>query len=254
MKKQIWERAEFLNEKIGFDKEKMEELRSNLNNEWSMPKITKEFVPSLIDHTVLSFNATIRDIENVCKEAFENKFKAICINPVWIKDAVDFRKSLNANFLIATVVDFPLGASSKQSRIIETKQALKDGADEIDLVISIGLLKSGKFKETYALMKDVADLKGYLKVILEISELNNNEKIDATLLAFFAGANMLKTSTGVNGKATVEDVKILRAVAGNTLGVKAAGGIRTLENLTKMVEAGASRIGASSSVKIMSEL
>ena len=254
MKKQIWERAEFLNEKIGFDKEKMEELRSNLNNEWSMPKITKEFVPSLIDHTVLSFNATIRDIENVCKEAFENKFKAICINPVWIKDAVDFRKSLNANFLIATVVDFPLGASSKQSRIIETKQALEDGADEIDLVISIGLLKSGKFKETYALMKDVADLKGYLKVILEISELNNNEKIDATLLAFFAGANMLKTSTGVNGKATVEDVKILRAVAGNTLGVKAAGGIRTLENLTKMVEAGASRIGASSSVKIMSEL
>ncbi len=254
MKKQIWERAELLNKEIGFDNKKMEELKSNLNKNWIAPEITKDFVSSLIDHTILSFNATISNIEKVCNEAKEHNFKAICINPVWIKDAVEFRKSLNANFLIATVVDFPLGASSLASRIAETKQALEDGADEIDLVISIGLLKSGKFKETYELMKNVANLGGYLKVILEISELSGDEKIDATLLAFFAGADMLKTSTGVNGKATIEDVKILRAIAGETLGVKAAGGIRNLETLTKMVEAGASRIGASSSVKIMAEI
>ena len=253
MKERIKSRAAELARNIGIDDSKIKDLYRNIDTEYHAPETDAFLAASMIDHTILSFDAKGSDVERVCNEAAQNNFKAICINPVWIKTAVEKRTKLRSEFLIATVVDFPLGASNMASRIEETKQALADGADEIDLVISIGLLKSGMIAETFRLMKEVADTGCYLKVILETSELEVDEKIDAAVLAYFAGAHMLKTSTGVNGKATVEDVRLLRTVAGSELGVKAAGGIRDKETLIKMVEAGADRIGCSSSVRIIQE-
>ncbi|MCK5808723.1 deoxyribose-phosphate aldolase [bacterium] len=207
----------------------------------------------MIDHTLLSFDADIDGIEKLCREATEQKTVAICVNPLWVSSAKRIRFDLGASFRIASVIDFPLGASTAESRASETASALKAGADEIDQVISVGLLKSGNILKTFELI--VASVKegGYQKVILEMSALTDSEKIDAALLARFAGADMLKTSTGVNGKATVEDVRILRMIAGNRLGVKAAGGIRDGEALQKMVEAGADRIGASSTQNILQQ-
>lgn len=253
MKEKVKKKAVELAEIIGVDEVKVKSLINNIDTDYMSQKTDVDSALSMIDHTVLSFNASKVQVEKVCREAAENNFKAICINPVWIEFAANIRKELGAKFLIATVVDFPLGASNLSARIEETRQAIADGADEIDLVISIGLLKSGMLKETYKLMKAVADTGCYLKVILETSELEESEKIEAAVLAYYAGAQMLKTSTGVNGKATVEDVKLLRMVAGNELGVKAAGGIRDKDTFVSMVEAGADRIGCSSSVKIINE-
>lgn len=223
-----------------------------LDTGYSCGDIDVETAVNAIDHTILSFNATENDIIRVCEEAGMNGFKAICINPVWVKSACEFRKNKGYSFLIATVVDFPLGASSLNARIAETKQAVTDGADEIDIVINIGLLKSGKIQETYKNLKEViASTESFYKVILETSSLSVEEKIDAALISVFAGADMLKTSTGVNGKASVDDVRLLRTVAGKRLGVKAAGGIRDKETLVQMMKAGADRIGCSSSANII---
>lgn len=230
---------------------KAEKIAENLKDQYVPAEFSKENAAKAIDHTILSFNAAESDVLRICEEAEHYGFKAVCINPVWIKTAVDFRKKSGADFKIATVIDFPLGASTAAERKAETEQALADGADEIDIVISIGLLKSGKLKETYDLLECAAKTGCYLKVILETSALSDEEKVDAALIAVFAGASMLKTSTGVNGKAAADDVRLLRAVAGNRLGVKAAGGIRDKETLLAMMEAGADRIGCSSSVKIM---
>ncbi len=246
---QIRERAQFLETELKhYGIMQMTELDAVYN----CGEIDVKTAVNAIDHTILSFNATENDIIRVCEEAGVNSFKAICINPVWIKTACEWRKRNGYKFLIATVVDFPLGASSLNARIAETKQAVTDGADEIDVVINIGLLKSGKLKETYKNLKEViASTKSFYKVILETSALSVEEKIDAALISVFAGADMLKTSTGVNGKASVDDVRLLRTIAGKRLGVKAAGGIRDKETLVQMMKAGADRIGCSSSVNII---
>ena len=252
MKDLILKRAYALDALIGFDCTKMDELRRNLAFEFKEhPEITKDSAAKAIDHTILSFNAAEGDVLRICEEAARYGFAAVCINPVWVKVAAEFRKKGGAGFRIATVIDFPLGASTVEARVAEAEKAVADGADELDLVIGIGLLKSGKLRETYESMRTVAGVKCFLKVILETSALTDPEKVDAALLAFFAGAKMLKTSTGVNGKAAVDDVRLLRAVAGNSLGVKAAGGIRDKETLLAMMRAGADRIGCSSSVSIM---
>ncbi len=248
MKEKLLKRAIELSSIIDINQNKMDELKANVAFNYSAPVMDRVKAADMIDHTVLSFNADAAKVDSIVDEAIKYNFKAICINPVWIKRANERRK--DNKFLIATVIDFPLGASTAEMRIAEAKKALEDGADELDLVISVGLLKSGMIKETFELMTCVRALGGYLKVILETSELTENEKIDAALLAFFAGADMLKTSTGVNGTAKVSDVELLRAVAGKTLGVKAAGGIRDKETLLAMAAAGADRIGCSSSVKI----
>ena len=252
MKDLILKRAYALDALIGFDCTKMEELRRNLAFEYAEQlEITKDHAAKAIDHTILSFNAAEGDVLRICEEAARYCFAAVCINPVWVKRAAEFRKKSGAGFRIATVIDFPLGASTVEARVAEAEKAVADGADELDLVIGIGFLKSGKLRETYESMRAVAGVKCFLKVILETSALTDSEKVDAALLAFFAGAKMLKTSTGVNGKAAVDDVRLLRAVAGKSLGVKAAGGIRDKETLLAMMRAGADRIGCSSSVSIM---
>lgn len=252
MKDLILKRAYALDALIGFDCTKMEELRRNLAFEYAEQlEITKDLAAKAIDHTILSFNATEGDVLRICEEAKRYGFAAVCVNPVWVKTAAEFREKNGACFKIATVIDFPLGASTAEARVAEAGKAAADGADELDLVIGIGLLKSGKLCETYESMRAVAGVKCFLKVILEASALTDSEKVDAALLAFFAGAKMLKTSTGVNGKAAVDDVRLLRTVAGKSLGVKAAGGIRDKETLLAMMRAGADRIGCSSSVSIM---
>ena len=250
-KETVLERARELAEILEIPQIEVEKIRENLDCSYIPPEITKEAAAKAVDHTVLSFNAVENDIVRICNEAQKYGFKAICINPVWIRTAVSIRKQLNADFLIATVIDFPLGASTSAAKTAEAIQAAIDGADEIDVVINIGLLKSRRFKECFEILKSTMKTKAYVKVILETSELSDDEKVYAALIAVFAGADMLKTSTGVNGKATVEDVRLLRMIAGSRLGVKAAGGIREKETLVAMMKAGADRIGCSSSVKIM---
>lgn len=251
LKEKIKKRAEELVKILGISTLECAKIEENLNSEYIVPEITKETAAKAIDHTILSFNAAESDILRICREARDLGFKAVCINPVWIRTAAGFRKNEGASFRIATVIDFPLGASTAAAKEAESKQAVLDGADEIDVVINIGLIKSGKLTECFEILKSAVKTKTYIKVILETSALSEDEKIDAALIAVFAGADMLKTSTGVNGKATVEDVRLLRTVAGNSLGVKAAGGIRDKETLVAMMKAGADRIGCSSSVSIM---
>ena len=251
LKEKIAKRAEELVKIIGISPVECAKIEENLSSEYKVPEITKETAAKAIDHTILSFNATENDVLRICREADDLGFKAVCINPVWIRTAADFRKNEGAPFSIATVIDFPLGASTAAAKEAESKQAVLDGADEIDVVINIGLIKSGKLKECFEILKSATETETYVKVILETSALSEDEKIDAALIAFFAGADMLKTSTGVNGKAAVDDVKLLRMIAGNRLGVKAAGGIRDKETLIAMMKAGADRIGCSSSVSIV---
>ncbi|MGI6395107.1 MAG: deoxyribose-phosphate aldolase [bacterium] len=251
MIEQIRKKIDELSFELEVEQVKRDKLKDAVIQSYSFPQVDKKMALGAIDHTILSFNAAERDVEKVCFEVDKYKFKAICVNPVWVKKVFEIRKKTNHHFLIASVVDFPLGASTLNARISETKQAVEDGADEIDIVMNIGLLKSGMKKEVYEnLKKVIEEVKSYYKVILETSELSFEEKIEGALIALFAGANMLKTSTGVNGKATVEDVKLLRMLAGEKIGVKAAGGIRDKASLIEMMRAGADRVGCSSSVKI----
>ena len=250
-KESILEKAQELAGILEIPQIEIEKIRENLNSVYTPPEISKETAAKAIDHTVLSFNAVENDIVRICNEAEKYGFKAVCINPVWIKTAVSVRKRLNAGFMIATVIDFPLGASTSAAKTAESVQAAIDGADEIDVVINIGLLKSRRFKECFDILKNTTKTRCYVKVILETSELTDEEKVYAALIAVFSGADMLKTSTGVNGKASADDVGLLRMIAGNRLGVKAAGGIRDKAALISMMNAGADRIGCSSSVSIM---
>jgi len=251
MKEIILKRTAELKQLLNIKDDLYELMVSQIGREYRIPSVTLAGFKGAVDHTVLSYDASLDDVVRVCREAGENGFKAICVNPVWVKYAANLKKENGYNFLIASVVDFPLGASTLASRIAETRQAISDGADEIDLVISVGMLKSGMLKETFSLIKEVIKSgPSYYKIILETSSLTLEEKIDAALISVAAGADMLKTSTGVNGKATVEDVRLLRTVAGNRLGVKAAGGIRDKETVVAMMNAGADRIGCSGSVNI----
>lgn len=250
-KEKILEKALELASILEIPQSEIEKIKENLNFCYCVPEITKETAAQAIDHTVLSFNAGRNDVLRICEETKKYGFKAVCINPVWVKTAANFRHENNAAFKIATVIDFPLGASTAAAKQAESAAAALDGADEIDVVINIGLIKSGMFRECFEILKSTTKTKAYIKVILETSELSEDEKIYAALIAVFAGADMLKTSTGVNGKAALDDVRLLRTVAGNRLGVKAAGGIRDKETLIAMMNAGADRIGCSSSVSIM---
>ncbi|MFO7735827.1 MAG: deoxyribose-phosphate aldolase [bacterium] len=253
MKEHVFTKAASIAEKIKVSGEKVELLRRNLLSSWEIPSLNRNVAANMTDHTQLSFNADKEDIIRLCKEAADNNFKAVCVNPLWVPLAREIRNELSAKYLVAAVIDFPLGASGLESRVEEASSAVAEGADELDVVISLGTLLSGDVEGTYRNLQPVLQKDAYTKVILEISELPVEKKIEAAIIAVFAGADMLKTSTGVNGKAKIEDVKLLRLVAGSSLGVKAAGGIRSREAFRTMVEAGADRVGCSSSVSIMKE-
>lgn len=206
----------------------------------------------LIDHTLLKPDAKEADVIKLCQEAKQYDFMSVCVNPYYVSLA---KKELTgSNVLVCTVVGFPLGQNTTETKILETRDALKNGADEIDMVINIARLKDGDNQyvenEIALLKKECAN--HTLKVIIETCLLTDEEKIRACKLAKSAGADFVKTSTGFStGGATVHDVKLMRETVGEKMGVKASGGVRTHEDLLNMVSAGATRIGTSNGTKII---
>ena len=209
----------------------------------------------LIDHTVLKPDTTAETIRTLCAEARENCFASVCVSPVWVPLAAE--ELAGATPLVCTVIGFPHGANRTAVKVFETEQAVRDGAREIDMVLAIGLLKSERYADVEADIRAVVQAAGghTVKVILETALLTDEEKVIACVLAQNAGADFVKTSTGfAQGGASPQDVALMRRVVGPDMGVKASGGVRSLEDAYAMVEAGATRIGASASVAILKGL
>lgn len=213
-------------------------------------------IPSMIDHTLLKANASKEDIKKLCEEAKTHNFTAVCVNPYHIELCKELLK--DSDVKVATVIGFPLGANTKEAKAFETLDAINKGAEEIDMVINIGALKDKDYetvKEDIEAVVNAANGKAIVKVIIETCLLTEEEKIKACELSMEANADFVKTSTGFStGGATVEDVKLMKSIVGDKLEVKASGGIRDLETAKAMIEAGATRLGASSGVKIVSEI
>lgn len=209
-------------------------------------------INKLIDHTLLKATATEEDIKQLCKEAIEYDFMSVCVNPAYVAYAKELLK--DSDTLVCTVIGFPLGANTIAIKQAETMDAITNGADEIDMVINVGQAKAHNFDYIQEEIRAVvqAAQNRTVKVIIETCYLTEEEKISVCQAAATAGAHFVKTSTGFGtGGATVEDVKLMREVIPSEMSVKASGGIRSLEDLEKMVAAGANRIGASSGVAIM---
>jgi deoxyribose-phosphate aldolase len=219
-------------------------------------RITKidRAIAASIDHTILRPDATRDDIVKLCKEAREFSFASVCVNPYWVPLVAEQLKGSPVK--VCTVIGFPLGATSTEIKRAETEAAIRVGAQEIDMVINIGALKSGDLDtvklDILAVVEASHRAGAIVKVIIETALLNDNEKVIASTLSKVAGADFVKTSTGFAASgATAHDVALMRMVVGPEIGIKASGGIRTLEDLQKMTAAGATRIGASASVKII---
>jgi deoxyribose-phosphate aldolase len=211
---------------------------------------------SLIDHTLLKPDASRDDIRKLCEEAVRFGFASVCINPWNVPLAAELVRGTKVK--VCTVIGFPLGATLSQVKIHEAEEVIKLGAQEVDMVINIGALKSGQDDVVQSDIRGVVEAAhrggAICKVIFETSLLTVEEKVRAALASKRAGADFVKTSTGFSaGGATAEDVAIMRAIVGSEIGVKASGGVRTFDDLKKMVCAGATRIGASASVKIMEQ-
>lgn len=208
-----------------------------------------------IDHTLLKPESTREQIDKIISEAKKYQFKSICINPTHVKYAAEQLKGTDV--LVCTVIGFPLGANTTETKMFEAENAINNGASEVDMVINIGALKDGRYKDV---QKDIEGVVGAangktVKVIIETVLLNDDEKVKASQLAKEAGADFVKTSTGfAGGGATPEDVKLMKDTVGDELEVKASGGVRNLEDFNKMIDAGATRIGASAGVQILEGL
>ena len=205
-----------------------------------------------IDHTNLKQDATEKDIKKLCDEAKEYDFASVCVNPAWVKFCA--KELQNSNVNVCTVIGFPLGATTSASKAYEAKNAVDNGAVEVDMVINVGALKDGNTQLVLEDIKAVVEAaKGALtKVIIEACLLTDEEKIRACQLSVEAGADFVKTSTGFsNGGATIADVKLMKDTVANKALVKASGGIHTHEEMIAMIEAGASRIGASAGVALL---
>ena len=210
----------------------------------------------MIDHTLLKPDATIQEIENLCAEAIHYGFASVCINPAYVKLCADLVR--DSHVKVCTVIGFPLGATSSAAKAFETERAIKHGASEVDMVINIGMLKSGEYDyvehDILAVVDTAHRLKVLVKVIIETGLLNDDEKIKACALAKHAGADFVKSSTGfVKGGATIEDIALMRKVVGPELGVKASGGVRSRKQALDLLASGATRIGASASVMIVTD-
>jgi deoxyribose-phosphate aldolase len=213
-------------------------------------------VASMIDHTLLKADATQADIETLCREAAEYMFASVCINPTWV--AACDRLLRGSGVKVCTVVGFPLGATTADTKHYETRRVIFDGAREVDMVINVGALKSGDLRvverDIEAVSAPCREAGVLSKVIIEAALLTDEEKVTACTLAKAAGADYVKTSTGFGpGGATAADVALMRRVVGDEMGVKAAGGVRDLDGLKAMVAAGATRVGASAGVRIVQQ-
>lgn len=205
-----------------------------------------------IDHTNLKQDMSEQDLIKLVDEAKECDFFSICINPCWVKQASELLAGSNTK--VCSVIGFPLGANTTNIKVLEAKEAIANGASEIDMVINVSKLKDKDYEYVYNEIKKIKEAIGnnVLKVIIEACLLTNEEKMIACQIIMKAGANFVKTSTGMStGGATVEDVKLFKEVVGDTTLIKAAGGVRTYEDAISMIEAGANRIGTSGGVKIV---
>lgn len=206
----------------------------------------------LIDHTLLKPDSTRDQIDQLIQEADDYQFASVCVNPTWVNYASD--KLADSTVKVCTVIGFPLGASTSETKAFETKNAIENGADEIDMVINIGAAKDGNFALVQSDIAAVVEASGdkLVKVIIETCLLTDDEKIKACQAAVAAGADFVKTSTGFStGGATVHDVTLMRKTVGSDIGVKASGGARSFEDAKAFVEAGATRIGTSSGIAII---
>jgi len=213
-------------------------------------------VAGMIDHTLLKPDATKREIETLCSEAKEFGFASVCVNPTWV--ATCARLVRGSSVAVCSVVGFPLGATTADTKQYETRRAIFDGAREIDMVINVGALKSGDLhlveSDIRAVTSACRETNVLSKVIIETALLSDEEKVTACTLAKAAAADFVKTSTGFGpGGATAEDVALMRRIVGEDMGIKASGGVRTLEGVKAMVAAGATRIGASAGVRIVQQ-
>src|SRR5215510_2498952 len=213
-------------------------------------------VADMIDHTLLKPDATRKDIEALCREAAEYSFASVCVNPTWVALCSSLLRASTVK--VCSVVGFPLGATTADTKHYETRRAIFDGAREIDMVINVGALKSGELRvveqDIEAVTLPCREVGVVSKIIIEAALLNDEEKVTACTLAKAAGADYVKTSTGfARSGATVADVQLMRRVVGPDMGVKAAGGVKDLDQLKAMAAAGATRIGASAGVKIVRE-
>lgn len=220
-----------------------------------MPKTwTQASLAKTIDHTLLKAVGTEAQVRELCAEARTHGFASVCVNPVWVPLCA--RELAGSEVLVCTVIGFPLGANRSETKAAETRQAVSEGADEVDMVIHLGAAKAGDWKAVEEDIRAVVKAAGTarVKVIIETCYLTDDEKAKACEASMRAGAHFVKTSTGFGtGGATVEDVRLMRRTVGDKLEVKASGGVRTCEDALKMLEAGADRIGASSGVAILAE-
>jgi len=220
-------------------------------------EISKLQLAKMIDHTLIKPTATRDDIVKLCKEAEKHGFGCVCVNSAYVPLAKQLLRGTDVK--VASTAGFPFGSSLPEVKAFEAKKALEKGASEIDMVLNIGALKSGDYETVKRDIEGVVDVKRshgndlVIKVIIETGYLTKEEKVMACKLAKEAGADFVKTSTGFVGGATVEDVRLMREVVGRDMGVKAAGGVRTLKEALAMIEAGANRIGTSTGVAIIEE-
>ena len=220
--------------------------------EKGLTSVTKRQLERMIDSTNLRPDATTEDIKKLCRDAKKYNFASVCVNPCFVSLAADLLISVEVK--VCCAIGFPLGAATPESKVFEAKDAVRNGADEIDMVINIGALKDKKYEIVKKEIRDIVDVVGkvVVKVIIETCYLTDEEKIKACLIAKEAGAHFVKTSTGFGPKgATAEDVALIRKTVGPNMGVKAAGGIRTIDDAVKMINAGANRIGTSRAVEIV---
>jgi deoxyribose-phosphate aldolase len=216
-------------------------------------KMKPEEIAAMIDHTLLKADSTVIEIIKLCEEAKQYKFATVCVNPYWVSLAA--KELAGSTVGITTVIGFPLGSSTTLVKSIEAKDAIANGATEIDMVLNVGAMKSGNIEEVENDIHEVALVcqgKAMLKVIIETCYLTDEEKTLAAELCKTAGADFVKTSTGFGTSgATLKDIQLIRAVVGNELGVKASGGVRDLPFALQLIDAGATRLGTSSGIAIV---
>lgn len=214
--------------------------------------ITKRQIAKMIDSTLLKPDATTDDIKKLCRDAKKYNFTSVCVNPCFVSLASDLLISVDVK--VCCAIGFPLGAATPETKVFEARDAVRNGADEIDMVLNISALKAKKYETVKKEIKDIVDVVGKVavKVIIETCYLDDEEKIKACLIAKEAGAHFVKTSTGFGSKgATAEDVALMRKTVGPNMGVKASGGVRTIDDAVRMINAGANRIGTSRAVEIV---
>jgi len=208
---------------------------------------------AMIDHTILNADALDKDVKLRCQEALEYGFASVCVNPSFV--SLVSKELEGSKVKVCTVIGFPLGETTTETKIFETRNAIKNGADEIDMVINIGAIKSGAWdivKDDIRAVVEASKGSALVKVIIETCYLTEEEKVKACQIAKEVGADFVKTSTGFGtAGATVEDIKLMRETVGPDMGVKASGGVRSKDDAIQMIEAGATRIGASSGVAIV---